>query len=155
MYYKDPADGMRSLPTTQTAVNNFLGLHRFDAIFQILVGSWTNPKYHDYYANGNVLTWADTLPFRKESNLPDNFGVSWVSGVYGPSAIAHVQGAWQIYQHSGNRTFLEKSYQFYKELFWDGIEGKHWLYAYDSGDDNRQTTDIIYPNTEMFSPLPK
>ena len=133
MYYKDPAQGMRSMSTTQTAVKNFLGLHRYDAVFQIMVGSWVNPQYHDYFANGNVLSWADTMPYRREDTLPDNFGVSWVSGVYGASTIAHVQGAWQVYQHSGNKTFLEKSYQFYKDLFWDGIGGKHWLYAYDSG----------------------
>ena len=56
-----------------------------------------------------------------------------LSGVYGPSTVAHIQGAWQIYQHSGNKTFLELSYKFYKELYWDGINSKHWLYAYDSG----------------------
>ena len=56
-----------------------------------------------------------------------------LSGVYGASTVAHIQGAWQIYQHSGNKTFLEQSYQFYKELYWNGISSKHWLYAYDSG----------------------
>ena len=93
-YYKGPGKGMRALPTTQTAVNNFLGLHRYDAVFQILVGSWTDPQYHDFYANGNVLSWADTLPYRGDEgdHLPDNFGIDWVSGVYGPEAIAHVQG---------------------------------------------------------------
>ena len=92
-YYKGPGKGMRSLPTTQSAVNNFLGLHRYDAVFQILVGSWTDPQYHDFYANGNVLTWANTLPYRRDGDhLPDNFGVDWVSGVYGPETIAHVQG---------------------------------------------------------------
>ena len=60
----DPGTGMRAQPTTQTAVNNFLGLHRFDAVFQILVGSWVSPLHHDYFANGNVLAWADTLPYR-------------------------------------------------------------------------------------------
>ena len=39
-------------------------------------------------------------------------------------------GAWQIYEHSGNQTFLAKSYEFYKELFWDGIGGKHFGYGY-------------------------
>ena len=29
MYYTGPGEGMRRLPTTQTAVNNFLGLHRY------------------------------------------------------------------------------------------------------------------------------
>ena len=51
-------------------------------------------------------------------------------GVYGSSTIAHVIGAWQIYEHSGNQTFLAKSYEFYKELFWDGIGGKHFGYGY-------------------------
>ena len=41
-------------------------------------------------------------------------------------------GAWQIYEHSGNLTFLSKSYEFYKELFWNGIGGNHFGYGYDS-----------------------
>ena len=49
--------------------------------------------------------------------------MSWVSGVYGPETIAHVQGAWQLYEHSGNTTFLQQAYTFYKQLFWDGIGG--------------------------------
>ena len=55
MYYTQGDQGMQVLPHTQTAVNNFLGMHRFDAIFQILVGSWVSPAHHDFYANGNVL----------------------------------------------------------------------------------------------------
>merc|ERR1719334_745593 len=62
MYYTQGDSGMQTYPHTQTAVNNFLGMHRYDAVFQILVGSWTNPAYHDYYANGNVLCWSDLLP---------------------------------------------------------------------------------------------
>ena len=149
-YYKGPGKGMRALPTTQTAVKNFLGLHRFDAVFQILVGSWIDPQYHDFYANGNVLTWADTLPYRADGNkLPDNFGIDWVSGVYGASTIAHVQGAWQIYEHSGNLTFLQKSYEFYKELYWDGI-GDHFFYAYDSG---KITLDIFQALVLLMFPI--
>jgi len=132
MYYTGPGEGMRKLPTTQTAVNNFLGLHRFDAGFQILVGSWINPAEHEFYANGNVLSWAELLPYRVDDQLPDNFGVNWASGVYGPSTIAHVLGAWQIFEHSADIHFLEQSYQFYKELYWEAINGKHWLYAYDA-----------------------
>ena len=82
--------------------------------------------------------------FRKHGDqLPDNFGVSWVSGVYGPETIAHVQGAWQLYEHSGNTTFLQQAYTFYKHLFWDGIGGRHWLYAYDSGGNNGDKTMIF------------
>ena len=44
----------------------------------------------------------------------------------------HVIGACQIYEHSGNMTFLNLSYAFYKELFWDGIGGMVWGYGYDS-----------------------
>ena len=55
MYYTQGDQGMQVLPHTQTAVNNFLGMHRFDAVFQILVGSWVSPEHHDFYANGNVL----------------------------------------------------------------------------------------------------
>ena len=36
MYYTQGDEGMQVWPHTQTAVNNFLGLHRFDAVFQIL-----------------------------------------------------------------------------------------------------------------------
>ena len=71
-------------------------MHRYDAVFQILVGSWTHPGHHHHLADGNALCWSDVLPFRRESSLPDNFGTSWASGVYGGSGIGHVQGAWQV-----------------------------------------------------------
>ena len=107
--------------------------NRYDAVFQILVGSWTSPDQHDFYANGNVLAWSQVLPYKNEfGELPDNFGIDWASGVYGGSAVAHPIGAWQIYQHSGNATFLAQAYEFYKELFWDGIRNKMWGYAYDA-----------------------
>ena len=40
MYYT-PGNGdeMQKQPHTQTAVNNFLGMHRYDAVFQIPVSS--------------------------------------------------------------------------------------------------------------------
>jgi len=124
--------GMQSEPHTQSAPNNFLGMHRYDAVFQILVGSWTSPAVHPFYANGNVLAWEKTMDYMVDGTLPDNFGTTWASGCYGPEAIAHVIGAWQIYEHSGNLTYLNKTYDFYKRLFWDKIDGLHWGYAYDS-----------------------
>ena len=91
--------------------------------------------------------------FRKyDDQLPDNFGIDWVSGVYGASAIAHPQGAWQIYQHSGNKTFLEKSYQFYKDLYWEGINGQHWFYAYDSGRYQVSQSHVIIDKPKAKSP---
>lgn len=59
-------------------------------MFQIVVGSWISPTEHSFYANGNVLAWSQLLPYRKGSNLPDNFGIDWVSGCYGPETIVHV-----------------------------------------------------------------
>jgi len=132
MYFTQGDSGMQTRPHTQSAVNNFLGMHRYDAIFQILVGSWASPATHATYANGNVLSWASTLPYRKDDQLPDNFGIDWSSGCYGPETIAHVIGAWQIFEHSGNMTYLAQAYDFYKTLFWDGISGNHFGYAYDS-----------------------
>ena len=69
MYYKDPARGMRAQPTTQTAVNNFLGLHRFDAVFQIMVGSWVNPQHHQYFANGNVSMEGNLMKYWKSTGF--------------------------------------------------------------------------------------
>ena len=64
--------------------------------------------------------------------MPDSFGIDWVSGLYGGETIAHVIGSWQIYEHSGNRTFLGEAYKFYKELFWDGPVDRPFGYEYDS-----------------------
>ena len=33
-------------------------MHRYDSVQQIPVGAWTNPAYHDFYANGNLLVWS-------------------------------------------------------------------------------------------------
>jgi len=132
-YYTEGDRGMQNgLAHTQTAINNFMGMHRYDAVFQIIVGSWTTPDRHDYYANGNVMVWNQTMPYRNGPALPDNFGIDWVSGCYGEETIAHVLGAWQTFEHSGNRTFLEQAYGFYKELFWNEIGGRNFGQAYDS-----------------------
>ena len=37
MLYIDIGKGLEKLPHTQSAANNFLGMHRFDAVFQIMV----------------------------------------------------------------------------------------------------------------------
>ena len=122
MYYtQGDADTMQRYPHTQTAVQNFLGMHRFDAIFQIQVGSWVSPEHHPFYANGNVLCWSEELPYRVGPGIPANFGTTWVSGSRSTNAVAHIPGAWKIYEHSGNKTFLSLAYDFYRELNWDEI----------------------------------
>ena len=66
-------------------------------------------------------SWNLTLPFRRGNMLPDNFGLGWTSDLYGNEVVNHVQGACQIYEHSGNLTFLREAYSFYSELYKDGF----------------------------------
>ena len=124
MYYIDVGEGWEQEPHTQTAVNNFLGMHRYDAMFQIKVGAWTQNKAE--FAYGNVLTWkhlTESDRYRELDNgvrmLSDNKGRAWHSGAYGGEASEHVLGAWQIYQHTGDVEFLKDCYEgHFKKLFW-------------------------------------
>ena len=130
MYYIDVGEGWEVYPHTQTAVHNFLGMHRFDANFQIKVGAWVRDK--DYYAYGNVLIWSALLPYaRSGGRLPDNMGQSWLSPVWG-TTTDHVIGAWDIYEHSGDSGFIEDVYEpYFKPLFWNGINN-HWGARFDA-----------------------
>jgi hypothetical protein len=116
MYSIEVGEGWERENHTQTAVNNFLGIHRYDATFQIKVGAWTNDKPR--YAYGNVLTWAHLTKNDRYRELPngirliaDNKGVAWHSGAYGAETSEHVLGAWQIYEHTGDVEFLRSAYE--------------------------------------------
>lgn len=116
MYYIDVDRGWEMENHTQTAVNNFLGIHRYDAAFQIKVGAWTTDK--PKYAYGNVLTWKHLTENDRYRELPDgqrmisdNKGISWHSGAYGVETSEHVFGAWQIYEHTGDVEFLKECYE--------------------------------------------
>lgn len=127
MYYIDVQDGWEMEPHTQTAVNNFLGMHRYDSTFQIRVGAWTRDK--SQYAYGNVLTWKHLFTnghYRRSKDgviaLADNKGTAWHSGVYGVELAEHVLGAWQIYQHTGDIEFLRDCYDgYFRDAFRDRI----------------------------------
>ncbi|MEN8694965.1 MAG: hypothetical protein ABF334_09170 [Akkermansiaceae bacterium] len=127
MYGIEVGKGWEQEYHTQTAVNNFLGIHRYDAAFQIKVGAWTTNKKH--YAYGNVLTWKHLTQngrFRELPNglrmLSDNKGSTWHSGAYGAEITEHLLGAWQIYQHTGDLEFLKNCYEdHFKKLFWKNI----------------------------------
>ena len=127
MYDIDVQQGWEMEPHTQTAVNNFLGMHRYDATFQIKVGAWTGNKSH--YAYGNVLTWKHLFEnghYRKSPDgvvaLADNKGTMWHSGVYGNELSEHVLGAWQIYQHTGDVGFVRDCYEnYFREVFRERI----------------------------------
>ena len=124
MYYIEVGKGWEQEHHTQTAVNNFLGMHRYDATFQIKVGAWTADKRR--YAYGNVLTWKNLSKNDRYRELPnglrllsDNMGISWHSGAYGAETCEHVLGAWQIYQHTGDLAFLKECYEnHFEKLFW-------------------------------------
>ena len=127
MYMIDVGRGWEREPHTQTAVNNFLGMHRHDAAFQIKVGAWTADKRRFGY--GNVLTWKHLTEAGRYRELPDgqrllsdNKGVAWHSGAYGPETSEHVLGAWQLYQHTGDVDFLRDCYEgHFAELFWERL----------------------------------
>ena len=129
MYYIEVGKGWEQENHTQTAVNNFLGIHRYDATFQIKVGAWTNNK--PKYAYGNVLTWKHLTKnnrYRELSNglrmISDNKGVSWHSGAYGAETSEHVLGAWQIYEHTGDIEFLKDCYEgHFSKLFKKRLSG--------------------------------
>ena len=129
MYYIDVGKGWEMESHTQTAVNNFLGMHRYDAAFQIKVGAWTADK--PKYAYGNVLTWKHLTKnnyFRELPNglrmISDNKGISWHSGAYGTETSEHVLGAWQIYEHTGDVEFLKECYNdHFAKLYQNRISG--------------------------------
>ena len=130
MYYIDVQKGWEMYPHTQSAVNNFLGMHRYDANFQIKVGAWAADKKR--YAYGNVLHWKPLLPHaRKGGLLPDNKGIAWLSPVWG-TTTEHVIGAWEIYQRTGDVQFIRDCYVgYFDKLFKNGIAG-HWGCNYDA-----------------------
>ena len=129
MYHIEVGRGWELEGHTQTAVNNFLGLHRYDAAFQIKVGAWTTDKRR--FAYGNVLTWKHLTTnnrFREHPNgareISDNKGTTWHSGAYGPETSEHVLGAWQIYQHTGDLDFLRDAYEdHFEKLFRKRLTG--------------------------------
>ncbi|MBT3568857.1 MAG: hypothetical protein HN494_08430 [Opitutae bacterium] len=129
MYYIDVQKGWEMENHTQTAVNNFLGIHRYDSCFQIKVGAWMRDKPR--FAYGNVLTWKHLVEngrYRVTSNgaimLSDNKGTTWHSGAYGGELAEHVLGAWQIYEHSGDLGFLRKCYEgYFRKVFWKRLGG--------------------------------
>lgn len=129
MYYIDVGEGWEMENHTQTAVNNFLGIHRYDAAFQIKVGAWIKDKPR--FAYGNVLTWKHLTKNGRYRELPnglrmiaDNKGTAWHSGAYGPETSEHVLGAWQIYEHTGDTEFLKQCYEdHFERLFRNHLSG--------------------------------
>ena len=120
MYFIDVGEGYMEYPHTQTAINNFMGLHLWDSSVYARMGSWVVDKWE--YGFGNVLNWGNLLPFKKDGGrLPDNFGINWYSPVWF-TPVYTIPGAWMMYEHSGDKKFLKKSYNMYHKLYRNGIQ---------------------------------
>jgi len=111
MYFTD-AEGWEQYPHTQTAINNFMGLHCWDSWVYSLMGSWVADK--DDWAYGNVLSWKFMVQFKNRNNaVSDNFGKAWYSPTWmGLDLVA--ENAWKQYLQSGDKKFLKTAYD---ELF--------------------------------------
>lgn len=120
MYFRDIGEGWLKYPHTQTAVNNFMGLHLWDSWAYIQAGSWVADKWK--WGHGNALSWQYMVPFKnKANNMPDNFGKAWYSPLVRMVFVGATEPAWQQYRRSGDKKYLEEVYdKVFKPLYWDG-----------------------------------
>ncbi|MBC8434861.1 MAG: chitobiase/beta-hexosaminidase C-terminal domain-containing protein [Verrucomicrobia bacterium] len=120
MYFRDIGEGWLKYPHTQTAVNNFMGLHLWDSWAYIQAGSWVADKWQ--WGHGNALSWQYMVPFKnKGNNMPDNFGKGWYSPLVRMVFVGATEPAWQQYRRSGDKRYLEEAYnKVFKPLYWDG-----------------------------------
>ncbi|MCH2036060.1 MAG: PA14 domain-containing protein [Puniceicoccaceae bacterium] len=120
MYFRDIGEGWLKYPHTQTAVNNFMGLHLWDSWAYIQAGSWVADKWK--WGFGNTLSWQYMVPFKnKANNMPDNFGKSWYSPLVRMVFVGATEPAWQQYRRSGDQSYLKEAYhKVFKPLYWDG-----------------------------------
>ena len=127
MYFTH-ADGWEQFPHTQTAINNFMGLHCWDSWAYSLMGAWVVDKTN--WAYGNVLSWQFMVPYKSRNNhVPDNFGKTWYSPVWmGLEMVA--ENAWRQYEQSGDREFLQAAYNdLFRPLYFKG--GPNYGYGID------------------------
>ena len=120
MYVTHTGRGWEQVAHTQTAVNNFMGLHLWDSWAYTAMGAWVADKWA--YGHGNVLSWKFMVPFRNRQNaLPDNFGIAWYSPGVWMNLVGTVEFAWRQYEQSGDTTFLNQVYDdLYRRLYWTG-----------------------------------
>ena len=120
MYFRDIGEGWLKYPHTQTAVNNFMGLHLWDSWAYIQAGSWVADK--EKWGFGNTLSWQFMVPYKSPANcMPDNFGKGWYSPIVRMVFVGAVEPAWQQYRRSGDKQYLEEAYnKVFKPLYYDG-----------------------------------
>jgi len=119
MYFTHTGEGYEMYPHTQTAINNFMGLHLWDSWVYTAMGSWVVDR--DAWGYGNVLSWKFMVPFKDKNNgLPDNFGTTWYSPGVWMNLVGSVELSWDMYLKSGDRQFLNTVYnELFRPLYWD------------------------------------
>jgi hypothetical protein len=119
MYFTETNEGFETYPHTQTAINNFMGLHLWDSWAYTAMGSWVKDKWQWGY--GNVLSWKHMVPFKNKANgLPDNFGTTWYSPEVWMNLVGSVEFGWDMYRKSGDEKFLNVLYnELFKPLYWE------------------------------------
>ncbi len=119
MYFTHTGKGYEMYPHTQTAINNFMGLHLWDSWVYTAMGSWVADR--DAWGYGNVLSWKFMVPFKDKNNgLPDNFGTTWYSPGVRMNLVGSVELSWDMYLKSGDRKFLNTVYnELFRPLYWD------------------------------------
>jgi hypothetical protein len=119
MYDMDTGKGWESYPHTQTAINNFMGLHLWDSWVYAAMASWVVDKQR--YGMGNVLSWKHMVPFKDDTGaLPDNFGIDWYSPDVRMNLVGSVELSWDIYRRSADRKFLNEVYNdLFRKLYWE------------------------------------
>ena len=119
MYFRDIGEGYLKYPHTQTAINNFMGLHLWDSWAYTQAGSWVADKWA--YGHGNVLSWQFMVPFKNKGNqMPDTFGKAWRSIGSPMGFTGTVEPAWEQYRRSGDRAYLNEVYaKLYRPLYRD------------------------------------
>ena len=119
LYFRDIGEDWLKYPHTQTAVNNFMGLHLWDSWAYIQAGSWVADKWK--WGFGNALSWQYMVPFKDKANcMPDNFGKDWYSPLVRMVFVGATEPAWQQYRRSGSKKYLDEVYQkVFKPLYYD------------------------------------
>jgi hypothetical protein len=119
MYYTEIGEGWDHYPHTQTAVNNFMGLHLWDSWAYIQAGSWVADKWK--WGNGNALQWQYMVQFKNKANcMPDTFGKAWYSPTCRMVFVGATEPAWHMYRRSGDARYLAEVYdKLFKPLYWD------------------------------------
>ncbi len=125
MYFTETGKGWEMYPHTQTAVNNFMGLHLWDSWAYTAVGAWVVDKWA--WGHGNILSWKSMVPLKNKANaLPDNFGIAWFSPGVRMNLVGAVEFACRQYEQSGDRKYLDAVYnELFKKLYWTGPQASH------------------------------